>query len=154
MTPAALAALQARAMPGPPRPWTAFWSRRTHPTLRRLPTGASGTSRLSALMHAPGDAAVLVARRAGPEAEVLTLFTAPERRREGHARRLLAALDRWAAGRGVAEIFLEVAETNAPARALYAAAGYAEQGFRKDYYATPRGPRVHARVMAKRVASG
>ena len=56
----------------------------------------------------------------------------------------LRALDR-----GASSAALEVAATNAPARALYQAAGYREVGMRKAYYRTPVGPRIDAIVMKK-----
>jgi ribosomal-protein-alanine N-acetyltransferase len=37
--------------------------------------------------------------------------------------------------RGAAAMFLEVSDRNLPARALYAAAGFAEVGRRRRYYA-------------------
>lgn len=137
MTPDTLATLHARAFPGPPRPWSA--------------------AEYADLLSDPrttiiGDAnAVLVLRCAGPEAEVLTLFTAPEGRRQGLARALLAQAEASALADGVEEIFLEVADTNQAARALYAAAGYLPRGIRKDYYETPAGPRIHAHVLSKRL---
>ena len=140
MTPEALAALQARAMPGPPRPWSAA----EFAELLALP---------SCHLICAEPTAALLARRAGPEVEVLTIFTAPETRRQGQARHLLDRLQTWALDAGAAEIFLEVAETNAPARALYAAAGFAERGYRKDYYDGAAGHRVHARVMSKSLLS-
>jgi len=41
------------------------------------------------------------------------------------------------AGRGVQQVFLEVRESNAPARALYTAQGFKEVGRRKQYYRRP-----------------
>lgn len=69
------------------------------------------------------------------EAEVLTLAVLPEARGKGVGQRLLTALLDTAAGRGAAEVFLEVAEANAPARRLYAKAGAHEVGRRRRYYA-------------------
>ena len=48
---------------------------------------------------------------------------------------LLQALLHEAAARGATEVFLEVAESNAAARALYAKAGAQEVGRRRRYYA-------------------
>jgi ribosomal protein S18 acetylase RimI-like enzyme len=39
--------------------------------------------------------------------------------------------------RGARQIYLEVRESNAPARALYAAHGFTEVGRRKGYYRRP-----------------
>lgn len=85
-------------------------------------------------LHAPGEGFVL-ARVAADEAEILTLAVAPPARRRGLGGALLGAAMAGAAARGAAAMFLEVAERNAPARALYAAAGFAEAGRRRRYYA-------------------
>ena len=69
------------------------------------------------------------------EAEILTLAVLPGARRHGAGRALLYALLAEAMARGAVEIFLEVAEGNGPARALYAAAGAQEVGRRPRYYA-------------------
>lgn len=135
MTPETLAALHARAFPGPPRAWTAeeFASFLSDPAVSIL-TAAD---------------AFLVTRRAGPEAEVLTLCTAPEARRKGQARALMTQFEGDAQAADVEEIFLEVAETNVAARALYAALGYSQRGHRKDYYSQGGRQRVHAYVLSK-----
>lgn len=73
-------------------------------------------------------------RVAGGEAEVLTLAVVPGARRQGHARRLLVQGLAQARARGAERCFLEVAETNDAARALYCAAGFTEVGRRKGYY--------------------
>lgn len=81
----------------------------------------------------PGGGMVL-ARAAGGEAEILALAVAPEGRRQGRGARLLAAAEAEAVRRGAEAIYLEVAESNAPARALYERAGYREVGRRRAYY--------------------
>lgn len=91
----------------------------------------------------------LVGRTAGPEAEVLTLCTDPAHRRTGCARGLMAAFEAAAQARGVEEVFLEVAEANTAARALYDALGYRPKGYRRDYYTDKGQARVHAHVLSK-----
>jgi [ribosomal protein S18]-alanine N-acetyltransferase len=71
---------------------------------------------------------------AAGEAEVLTVAVRPAARRAGLGRSLMRALVAEAAGRGAAELFLEVSETNAAARALYAGLGAAQAGRRPRYY--------------------
>lgn len=138
MTPEALAALHRKAFEGPPRPWTA--------------------EEFSTLLETPGvhlytlPTSFLVARYAGPEAEVLTLCTDPAHRRQGHARTVLHLFEAQAHAAGIEEVFLEVAETNLPARALYAAYGYRPRGYRKDYYQGPGQTRVQAHVLAKQLS--
>ncbi len=78
---------------------------------------------------------MLLARVAADEAEILTLGVAPEARRGGIGRGLVDAAMRWAATAGARAMFLEVASTNTPARALYEAAGFVRVGRRARYYA-------------------
>jgi [ribosomal protein S18]-alanine N-acetyltransferase len=83
-------------------------------------------------------------RQSAPdEAELLNLAVDPASRRRGVASALLAALDREATGR----LFLEVAEPNRPAIALYEHHGWVRNGVRKGYY---RQGLVNAIVMQKR----
>jgi ribosomal-protein-alanine N-acetyltransferase len=84
-------------------------------------------------LHIPG-AGFVLARVAADEAEILTLAVVPAARRRGHAGALLACAMAAAVLRGAAAMFLEVSEQNAAARALYAAAGFAEAGRRRRYY--------------------
>jgi ribosomal-protein-alanine N-acetyltransferase len=77
---------------------------------------------------------MVLARVAADEAEILTLAVAPAARRGGIGRRLVAAAMRRAAAAGAAAMFLEVAPGNAPARALYARAGFVRVGRRAHYY--------------------
>ncbi|PZQ46974.1 MAG: ribosomal-protein-alanine acetyltransferase [Rhodovulum sulfidophilum] len=137
MTPEALAALHARCFEDTPPPWSAA----DFALLLALP----GARLLT------GPASFALAQTAGPEAELLTIAVDPAARRQGQGRALLDRLAAALAADGVAEIFLEVAETNAAARALYAAAGYAERGRRRGYY-RPRGAAaVDALVLARRL---
>jgi len=85
-------------------------------------------------LHSPGEGFIL-ARVAADEAEVLTLAVAPAARRQGLGRGLLEAALELAAAAGARQIFLEVSVGNEAARALYAAAGFAEIGRRRRYYA-------------------
>lgn len=82
----------------------------------------------------PGEGFVLASAAAG-EAEILTIAVVPAARRQGVGGALLAAALAGARLRGATTMFLEVAEGNAAARALYAAAGFHEVGRRRRYYA-------------------
>ena len=55
----------------------------------------------------------------------------------GAARRLIAELIARAKEKGLAFVTLEVRESNAPAIALYAGAGFAPVGTRKNFYSNP-----------------
>ncbi|TLS77284.1 ribosomal-protein-alanine N-acetyltransferase [Mariprofundus erugo] len=67
------------------------------------------------------------------EIQVMQIAVAPAFRRRGVARLLSEAL--VAGADGIATVTLEVRLSNTPARRLYAALGFAETGYRKQYYA-------------------
>jgi ribosomal-protein-alanine N-acetyltransferase len=71
------------------------------------------------------------------EVHVHNLAVAPEARRGGLARRLLALALEVAAHQGAREAHLEVREGNAAARALYRRMGFREVGRRLGYYSSP-----------------
>jgi len=71
------------------------------------------------------------------EAELELIAVAPERQRQGWARRLLEALVRELRQCGVAGVHLEVRASNEAAQALYAQLGFAETGRRPRYYSAP-----------------
>ncbi len=106
-----------------------------------------------------GDAcSFLLGRVMLDEAEVLTLATHPAHRRQGLARAALTVFLAQASDRGATRAFLDVAEDNAPARALYAAAGFTENSRRAGYYAARGGAdpvtRVAALILARDLAPG
>lgn len=92
---------------------------------------------------------LIILQFAADEAEVLNFGVVPAARRRGLGRELLAAAEALAAMRGAARLFLEVAIDNAPARALYATAGFTQVGHRPGYYLRPDGSRADAVVMQK-----
>jgi ribosomal-protein-alanine N-acetyltransferase len=69
------------------------------------------------------------------ELHVLNVAVAPEARRRGVARALLAEVEARAAAEGAARATLEVRRSNAPAIELYRSLGYREVGVRPRYYA-------------------
>jgi ribosomal-protein-alanine N-acetyltransferase len=87
------------------------------------------------------------------EAELLTLATHPDHRRQGLARACLAAFEAEARARGARLAHLEVAADNAPALALYGAAGYGRAGLRRGYYRAAGGARVDAVLLSKTLAA-
>lgn len=82
----------------------------------------------------------------GEEADITNVCTAPEARGKGVATDMLAALMDAGRARGVTEFFLEVRESNVPARSLYTKLGFEEIGLRKNYYEEPK---EHAVLMKK-----
>ncbi|WP_058755074.1 GNAT family N-acetyltransferase [Sphingomonas endophytica] len=102
---------------------------------RHLAPGASDPTEMAARLSVPAGYARLeeggavraigyVALHDGI-AVIEAVGTDPAARRRGHARAIVAALIGWADRHGAAHIALQVEETNAPARALYAAMGFA-----------------------------
>ena len=82
------------------------------------------------------------------EAEILTLAVRPLSRRSGLGLRLVQRGAAEATAQGAARLFLEVAEDNAAARALYARAGFIQAGLRRRYYARADGSAVDALVLS------
>ncbi|MGE0417553.1 MAG: GNAT family N-acetyltransferase [Acetobacteraceae bacterium] len=78
---------------------------------------------------------MILSRAIADEAEVLTLAVAPAARRQGVALDLLRLAMQRAATLGAETMFLEVAEPNEAARALYRRSGFREVGRRLRYYA-------------------
>ena len=83
------------------------------------------------------------------EAEILTLATHPAKRRQGLGRKALAASADWAKTQGVTKIFLEVAEDNTAAIALYSTAGYTQIGRRPGYYLPKDRAAIDALILAQ-----
>jgi ribosomal-protein-alanine N-acetyltransferase len=81
------------------------------------------------------------------EAEILTLAVRPTARRAGLGARLTQAAADFAARAGVDRLFLEVAEDNDAARALYDRLGFVQTGHRRNYYEKADGSRVDARLL-------
>jgi len=86
----------------------------------------------------------------GPEAEVANLAVAPAFRGRRGGALLLDALLAAASVRGVETVFLEVRESNMPARSLYRGRGFVCVGRRPQYYQKPQEDAV---VMAMDMAS-
>ncbi len=97
-----------------------------------------------------GDADSFVLMRVvADEAEILTLATNPSKRRQGRARAALRAAEDAARGADVAALFLEVAEDNVEAKALYAAENYTQVGRRPGYYLPKNAAPIAALVLRK-----
>lgn len=138
MTPDALAALHARAM-HIPEPWSA--------------------AAFARFLETPGvffvsdTAGFALGRVILDEAELLTLAVDPDHHRRGIGRRLLALFEKEAQNHGAKRAFLEVATTNLAAKALYAGAGWREDGLRKRYYRAKPAP-IDAALMSKALTNG
>jgi ribosomal-protein-alanine N-acetyltransferase len=91
----------------------------------------------------------IISRRAADEAEILSVAVAARARGRRIASRLLDLHMRRLAGLGIAAILLEVDEDNAPARALYARAGFYAVGKRQAYYHHTEGRASTALVLRR-----
>lgn len=134
LTPADMAALHAACFTTP-RPWS------------QAEISALLASDLVFALTAPQG--FLLGRVVAGEAELLTIVVAPAARRQGTGAGLLTAFLAEAIKRGGESVFLEVAENNAAARALYAAFGFAQAGRRRAYYHSPDHPPQDALVLVR-----
>ncbi len=82
------------------------------------------------------------------QTDIITLAVAPERRGQRLGKHLVTAAQDAAKARGVEIIFLEVAQDNDAAIALYRSLGYVPIGTRKNYYKRAGG-RVDALTFRK-----
>ena len=87
------------------------------------------------------------------EAELLNFCLAPEHRGLGRAGSYFDQLLEVLRQQGAQKLFLEVRQSNTPARRLYASAGMHEVGVRTDYYPSEQG-REDAILMAGAVDPG
>ena len=79
----------------------------------------------------------IIGRKIPPEGEIYRIAVRPDRRQRGIGYRLLSYALKTERGSGVETVFLEVRESNIPARALYKAYGFNEISIRKNYYQNP-----------------
>jgi ribosomal-protein-alanine N-acetyltransferase len=71
------------------------------------------------------------------EMDLRVIAVAPDARRQGHARALVAALLAEARKQGIGYVHLEVRESNEAAKRLYTSLGFRPVGRRKGYYGEP-----------------
>ncbi|HEX6977836.1 MAG TPA: GNAT family N-acetyltransferase [Alphaproteobacteria bacterium] len=90
-----------------------------------------------------------IARVAADEAELLSIGVLEGFRRQGIATMLLSQVTRHVTASGARRLFLEVAEDNLPAQALYAAHDFTMVGKRPDYYRTRNGGSVTALTLRR-----
>ena len=109
------------------------------------------TTEVEEISSAGALVSILVAQVVAGEAEILTLATDPEARRQGFAQRLLSQMEQRLRPSGLSKWLLDVAADNSGARAFYEALGFQIDGQRKDYYERLEGSRVDAILMSKPV---
>ncbi|MGR3637752.1 MAG: GNAT family N-acetyltransferase [Shimia sp.] len=118
-------------------------------------TRAWSADEFSSLLSSPhcfcvsDDGGFALGRCIADESELLTLAVHPDRRRNGLGRTLLQAFESKSQMRGATRAFLEVAEDNTAALALYQASGYQITANRPDYYRRDNGSQIAASLMEK-----
>ena len=90
--------------------------------------------------------AYIIGQKIPPEAEIYRIAVREDKRQRGIGYRLLSYALKTELGSGVETVFLEVRESNLPARNLYRAYGFNEMGVRKNYY---QNPTENAVIMVK-----
>ena len=90
----------------------------------------------------------LAARQAADEAEILNIAVHRDFRRQGIASALLLAAFGQFRRSTINRVFLELRESNLPARALYEGHGFVPSGLRKAYY---HGPTEDALCMMRKL---
>ena len=95
-------------------------------------------------------AGFILAQQVCPSSDIIELIVAPSFRRIGIATGLLDALVALSQSRNISELFLEVAEDNEAAQALYLMCGFQNVGKRNRYYQR-EGHSIDAIIMQKRL---
>ncbi len=99
-----------------------------------------------------GDAkSFILGRVIADEAEILTLATHPDFRRQGRAHQALRDFIAAAARNGGQRVFLEVATDNNPAKALYFSENFSQVGNRPGYYMSRDGAKTDAVILERRL---
>ena len=86
----------------------------------------------------PGILGCLIAHKIDAEWELENIVVSGSARRRGIGTRLLDAFIEHVRAEDGSAIFLEVRESNQPARSLYRKASFEEIGVRQGYYSAPR----------------
>lgn len=94
-------------------------------------------------------AGFVMSRCAAEEAEILSIAVTARYQGRGFARKLLQLHMGRLAALGVKTLFLEVADSNRPAIALYRKAGFREVAKRPNYYPLPGGSAAAALVLRR-----
>ena len=94
----------------------------------------------------------VIVSRVLDEAHLLNIVLDGSWRGRRIAREVLVGLERELIQQGMSLLYLEVRESNTPARRLYERLGFRISGFRERYYCTRDGGREDAVLMSKQLA--
>ncbi len=122
-----------------------------HATAFEAPWGAAAFGDLltqAGVFAVETDDGFILMRVVADEAEVLTLAVRPDARGRGEGARLVAQGLDQAGMLGAGRVFLEVADDNDPAIAVYRRAGFVEAGRRPRYYARADGSHRDALLLS------
>ena len=72
------------------------------------------------------------------EAEIPNVCVKKSARQQGVAKQMMKFLEEEAKKLGIVVLYLEVRQSNEPARKLYTLLGFQEDGIRKDFYELPK----------------
>lgn len=128
-----------------------FEERWTTGTIRDLLRGP-GAFAVVATVLTDQPAGFVMARAVAGEAEILSLGVLPKHRRCGIGRWLMSTAITVAGDRGARAMFLEVAEGNILAQALYFSMGFTIVGRRANYYPDRGAGRETALVMKRDIS--
>lgn len=139
LRPADLPALVALELAGQPHPWAEGALRQAFEDHR---------AQLWGVREGAGLLGYAVVYQLPFEAELQAITVAPQARRRGIARALLAGVIVQARQWGSERLLLEVRESNQAARRLYDQAGFGLDGRRRGYYCLGAGRREDALLMS------
>lgn len=123
------------------------WDAQTFRMLLRMPGTCAHVAWTRAEPAEP--VGFVVWRRAGDDAEIISIGVLPAQRDRRLGRRLLRTVIQAATCDGARRLVLEVGESNAPARALYTQLRLTEVGRRRRYYRKAHGATEDALIMAR-----
>ena len=100
------------------------------------------------ILHEEKTAGFLILSTVLDEAEILEVAVSENLKRCGLGSELMDEVLDWCRKNGISHVFLEVRESNFPAREYYKKYDFAENGVRKNYY---RDPVENAVLMSKKL---
>ncbi|MDA0338529.1 MAG: GNAT family N-acetyltransferase [Proteobacteria bacterium] len=128
------------------RPGDETWSEKAFSDVLRMP-GAFCLIAQVETERGPSPIGFSICRVSGPDCELLSVGVVPDHRQSGTAKQLIARSIDHCTRAGVNILFLEVAEDNPVAQALYASLGFNQVGRRSGYYLRLDHRRVDALTM-------
>jgi len=117
--------------------------------MRRLLEHPACVALVATTRQPPSLIGFIIAQLAADEAEILSIGVGRDWQRQGVGRALAEELIASARRKEATRLFLDVAESNQAALALYTSLGFTRMARRKDYYLSPDGRREDALLMVR-----